>query len=96
MDAEHLDENPFVGPSLLLQPTTNLGHQLNTVQPTQVDHELTRLTTGDLKHLGDVVEVEEIPMKQPPARHLQSGRFEYAIHALWPLPPSRSSNPTTT
>jgi len=65
MNAEHLDENPLVGPSRFLQPNTNLGNQLHTVHRAscivhraQVDHKLTRQATGDLKHFGDIVEVE--------------------------------------
>lgn len=63
MNAEHLDKNPFVGPSRFLQPNTNLGHKLHTVHRAQVDHKLTRQATGDLKHFGNIVEVEEIAVK---------------------------------
>lgn len=63
MNAEHLDENPFVGFPLLLQPCMDFSHQLHTVYRAQVNHELTRQTTGYLKHLSDVVEVEEISVQ---------------------------------
>ncbi len=63
MNVKHLDENPFVGFPLLLQPCMDFGHQLYTVNRAQINHELTNQPPGYLKHLSDIVQVEEISMK---------------------------------
>lgn len=63
MDAEHLDENPLVDFPLIFQPSPDFSHQLDTFQRAHVDHEIASLITWNLKHLDDIIQIEEIAVK---------------------------------